>query len=55
MKKSTMKALAELITDAKTEVGDRPADTIGRDAAEAFMKANYDAFAKFSRAVTYGR
>lgn len=55
MKKSTMKAVADLIDDAKAEFRDRLMDAIGGDAADAFMKDNHDAFDKFIRAATYGR
>jgi len=44
-----------MITDAKSEVRDKLAYAIGGDAADAFMKANHDAFDKFIRAATYGR
>ena len=55
MKKSTMKVVAQQITDAKEEVRDNLADVIGASGADAFMKANYDSFEKFSRAAVYGR
>lgn len=55
MKKSTMEAIAKKLDEAKFEVYEKLAIVIGDEAAEAFMKDNYDTFFKFTAAAVYAR
>lgn len=55
MKKSTMTAIADQITEAKAAINVSLSGVIGAEAATGFMKKNGNLFDRFSFAAVYGR
>ncbi|XKM40375.1 hypothetical protein A4U53_031080 [Rhizobium ruizarguesonis] len=50
-----MTAIADKITEAKSDIHAKLAEAFGESWAAKFMKENYDTFDKFSFAAIFGR